>query len=119
MLLSCVNCSFNPLLADGIGTGDGYCATHRVVLHQPRSLTCGSLLRKDLTLPDAEREQKLHARTFSPDQVSTLRDAKADARRIGVVDRTCCRSSPISALTISATKLCRSRGSGSWRSGRW
>lgn len=86
MLLSCVNCSYNPLLADGFGNGDGYCVAHRLVLHQPQALTCGRLLRKDLALPDAEREQGPHQAQFSSDTVTSWRKPGADARKLGVVD---------------------------------
>jgi hypothetical protein len=87
MLLSCVNCSFNPLLADGIGTGDGYCANHRVVLHKPHTLTCGRLLRKDLALPDAEREQDRHRTRFSTERVAPWPRPDDDAARAGLVDK--------------------------------
>ena len=86
MLLSCVNCSFNPLLIDGLGTGDGYCAAHRVVLHHPRTLTCGKLLRKDLALPDAERERGHHEQRFSSARVTSWRQPEADAVELGLVD---------------------------------
>lgn len=86
MLLSCVNCSFNPLLADSLGTGDGYCTAHRLVLHQPRTLTCGRLLRKDLALPDAERERTLHEANHPVDRVTTWRDASRDATQLRLVD---------------------------------
>jgi hypothetical protein len=86
MLLSCVNCSFNPLLADSLGTGDGYCTKHRVVLHQPRTLTCGRLLRKDLGLPDAERERAHHEAHYPVDRVTTWRDTRRDAAALRLVD---------------------------------
>jgi hypothetical protein len=71
--LSCVNCSFNGLQYDSIGTAVGYCTEHRRILQTPSELTCGRLFRKDLPLISARREQRIHEARFSPGAISLLR----------------------------------------------
>lgn len=71
--LSCVNCSFNGLQYDSVGTAVGYCTEHKRILQTPSELTCGRLFRKDLPLVSARREQRLHEARFSPGAVSFLR----------------------------------------------
>lgn len=70
--LSCANCWHNPLQYDLIGDEIGYCVWHRVVLRRPEATTCGRLLRKDFTLPEAEAVQQRHADQFDRGDVSTL-----------------------------------------------
>lgn len=86
MLLSCTNCSFNGLQADGLGARFGYCTAHRRVLHEARSLTCGRLMRKDLLLPEARREREVHQRHFSTQRISLVHDPRAAADSAGLVD---------------------------------
>lgn len=74
--ISCVNCCFNALQYDTIGTGFGYCTEHRKILHSPSELTCGRLLRKDLLLPSARRERTRHAQRYTRATVCSLRSAK-------------------------------------------
>ena len=85
VLLSCTNCCFNGLQADGFGAKVGYCVEHQVVLHTAESLTCGRLFRRDLLLPEAETENKHHQGTFSRDRIVQLR-TKIDARSTGHAD---------------------------------
>lgn len=85
LLLSCANCCFNGLQADGFGARVGYCVEHRAVLHTAESLTCGRLFRRDLLLPEANAENQHHQRTFSRDRIVQLR-TKIDARSSGHVD---------------------------------
>ena len=85
LLLSCANCCFNGLQADGFGARVGYCVEHRAVLHTAESLTCGRLFRRDLLLPDANAESEHHQRTFSRDHIVQLR-TKIDARSTGHAD---------------------------------
>lgn len=85
MLLSCMNCCFNGLQADGFGATVGYCVEHRAVLHTAESLTCGRLFRRDLLLPEARVESELHQATFSRDHVVQLR-TKINARSTGHAD---------------------------------
>lgn len=85
LLLSCANCCFNGLQADGFGARVGYCVEHRAVLHTAESLTCGRLFRRDLLLPEANAESEHHQRTFSRDHIVQLR-TKIDARSTGHVD---------------------------------
>ena len=75
--LSCVNCCFNGLQYDTVGTSFGYCTEHRKILHAPSALTCGRLLRKDLLLPSAQREQALHEQRYTPSAICSLRSKKA------------------------------------------
>jgi hypothetical protein len=74
LLLSCVNCCFNGMQSELIGTQVGYCTEHRSLLRLPESLTCGRHLRKDLALPEALREQALHQQRFTGAHISVLRD---------------------------------------------
>jgi len=83
--LSCTNCCFNGLQADGFGAKIGYCVEHRAVLHTAESLTCGRLFRRDLLLPEANAESELHQRTFSGEHIVQLR-TKINARSTGHVD---------------------------------
>lgn len=76
LALSCVNCAFNALQYDNVGTPVGYCAEHRRVLNTPSLITCGRLLRKDLMLRSAEREQALHEHVFTPAGISALATRK-------------------------------------------
>lgn len=85
VLLSCTNCCFNGLQADGFGAKVGYCVEHRVVLHTAESLTCGRLFRRDLLLPEADAEGGHHQRTFSRDHIVQLR-TKINARSTGHAD---------------------------------
>lgn len=92
LLLSCINCCFNGLQADGFGAKVGYCVEHRVVLHAAESLTCGRLFRRDLLVSDADAESAHHRVEFSPDDIVVLR-TRANAKDAGYVD------SDISLLT--------------------
>jgi hypothetical protein len=85
VLLSCTNCCFNGLQADGFGARVGYCVEHRAVLHTAESLTCGRLFRRDLLLPEADAESELHQRTFSSEHIVQLR-TKINARSTGHAD---------------------------------
>jgi hypothetical protein len=85
VLLSCTNCCFNGLQADGFGAKVGYCVEHRAVLHAAESLTCGRLFRRDLLLPEANTESKLHQRKFSRETIVHLR-TRVDARVTGHAD---------------------------------
>jgi hypothetical protein len=85
LLLSCTNCCFNGLQADGFGAKVGYCVEHRAVLHTAESLTCGRLFRRDLLLPEASEENRHHQRTFSRDHIVQLR-TKSNARSLGYAD---------------------------------
>ena len=85
LLMSCANCCFNGLQADGFGAKVGYCVEHRAVLHAAESLTCGRLFRRDLLLPEAHAEGEHHQRVFSRDQIVQLR-TKIDARSSGYAD---------------------------------
>lgn len=71
--LSCVNCSFNGLQYDSVGTAVGYCTEHKRILQTPSDLTCGRLFRKDLPLLSARREQQIHEVRFSPSAIYFLR----------------------------------------------
>lgn len=70
--ISCVNCCFNGLQYDVMGTTFGYCTEHRRLLNSPSELTCGRLLRKDLALPSALREANLHGARYSRSSVCLL-----------------------------------------------
>jgi hypothetical protein len=72
--LSCINCSFNGLQYDSVGTAVGYCTEHKRVLQTPSELTCGRLFRKDLPLVSAQREQRIHETRFTPSAISLLRN---------------------------------------------
>lgn len=85
VLLSCTNCCFNGLQADGFGAKVGYCVEHRAVLHAAESLTCGRLFRRDLLLPEAAAESDHHQRTFSREHIVQLR-TKVNARSTGHAD---------------------------------
>ncbi|HWO17437.1 MAG TPA: hypothetical protein VNO30_01635 [Kofleriaceae bacterium] len=85
LLLSCTNCCFNGLQADGFGARAGYCVEHRAVLHSAESLTCGRQLRRDLLLPEANDESALHQQAFSRDEIVHIR-TKASARSSGHAD---------------------------------
>jgi hypothetical protein len=76
LVLSCVNCSFNALQYDNLGTAVGYCGEHRRVLNTPALTTCGRLFRKDLMLRSAEREQGFHEARFAPSAISSLTTGK-------------------------------------------
>lgn len=84
--LSCVNCSFNGLQYESIGTSFGYCVEHRVVLRHPESLTCGRHFRKDLPLPLVKAEHKKHVRMFSPAEIVFLRPNGTSPKDAGFVD---------------------------------
>jgi hypothetical protein len=84
--LSCENCCFNALQYDAIGTSFGYCVEYRVVLRHSEALTCGRLLRKDLTLPSAKRESAIHAKTFTTSDVAFLRPNGRSPREAGYAD---------------------------------
>ena len=71
--LSCVNCCYNALQYDTIGTSYGYCVEFRSVLRSPESLTCGRQLRKDLLLDSAKAEAEIHRSKFSSADVVFLR----------------------------------------------
>ncbi|MEZ4293575.1 MAG: hypothetical protein R3B70_01265 [Polyangiaceae bacterium] len=71
--ISCVNCCFNGLQYDTIGTSFGFCTEHKKVLLSPSETTCGRLLRKDLLLPSARRQNELHAQRYTPSAVCSLR----------------------------------------------
>ena len=85
VLLSCTNCCFNGLQAEGFGAKVGYCVEHRAVLHAAESLTCGRLFRRDLLLPEANAESELHQRAFSREHIVQLR-TKVNARSTGHAD---------------------------------
>lgn len=85
LLLSCTNCCFNGLQADGFGAKVGYCVEHRAVLHSAESLTCGRQFRRDLLLPEADTENALHQKAFSRDRIVHLR-TKTSARSTGHAD---------------------------------
>jgi hypothetical protein len=85
VLLSCTNCCFNGLQADGFGAKVGYCVEHRAVLHAAESLTCGRLFRRDLLLPEANAENEHHKQVFSSNHIVQLR-TKIDARSTGYAD---------------------------------
>ena len=74
--LSCVNCSFNGLQYDLVGSPVGYCTEHKRILQTPSELTCGRLFRKDLPLLSARREQQIHEVLFSPAAIFILRSRK-------------------------------------------
>src|SRR5208283_4952900 len=73
LLISCVNCCFNALQSDTLGTSMGFCVEHKKILQTPSETTCGHLLRKDLCIESAEREHTCHEARFSPSYVSLLR----------------------------------------------
>lgn len=85
LLLSCTNCCFNGLQADGFGARTGYCVEHRAVLHSAESLTCGRQYRRDLLLPEAEEENLLHQKSFPTDKIVHIR-TRASARTSGHAD---------------------------------
>src|SRR6186713_3192005 len=85
LLLSCTNCCFNGLQADGFGAKVGYCVEHRLVLHSSESLTCGRQLRRDLLLPEADIENALHQKEFPRDKIVHIR-TKANALSTGHAD---------------------------------
>lgn len=85
-LISCANCSYNGLQADGFGARVGYCTSHKQVLHQSQRLTCGRLLRRDLLLPEARTERAIHADQFSPAKISIIGDRAASAARLNLID---------------------------------
>jgi hypothetical protein len=74
--ISCVNCAFNGLQYDTLGTSVGYCAEHRRILLTPTELTCGRLFRKDLPLATATTEQQRHESRYSPSAIWLLRTGK-------------------------------------------
>lgn len=76
MPLSCVNCAYNGLQYDTLGTSIGYCTEHRRILLTPSELTCGRLFRKDLPLATATAEQQRHESRYSPSAISLLRTGK-------------------------------------------
>jgi hypothetical protein len=84
--LSCTNCCHNPLQSDGIGTSFGYCTEHRVILREPWSLTCGRLLRRDLSIVRSEVVRTSHAANYSRFDVAFLRPNGATPREAGFVD---------------------------------
>ena len=71
-LNSCVNCWSNALQYDTIGLSRGYCVRHHVVLNAPANATCGSLMRKDLSLASAGVVRDRQAVTYSSDHVQAL-----------------------------------------------
>jgi hypothetical protein len=71
--LSCVNCCYNALQYDTIGTSYGYCVEFKSVLRSPESLTCGRQLRKDLMLDSARTQSEIHRQKFSSADVVFLR----------------------------------------------
>lgn len=71
--LSCVNCCYNALQYDTIGTSYGFCVEFRSVLRNPESLTCGRQLRKDLLLESAKAQSEIHRTKFSSTDVVFLR----------------------------------------------
>ena len=73
LLISCVNCCFNALQSDTLGTSMGFCVEHKKILQTPSETTCGHLLRKDLCIESAEREHTCHEARFSPSYISLLR----------------------------------------------
>lgn len=74
LLLSCVNCCFNALQHDHVGTTVGYCVEHRKLLNTPSRLTCGRHFRKDVLFETAERESGIHRSRFSEKHVANLFD---------------------------------------------
>lgn len=75
--LSCVNCAFNALQTDSVGTAVGYCVEHRSVLTTPSATTCGRLMRKDLMLKSAKVEQHYHQARYARDGVYELETGEA------------------------------------------
>lgn len=75
--LSCVNCVYNGLQYDTLGTMVGYCCEHKCILTTPSILTCGRLLRKDLALMSAKEEQGKHAQRYAKGHVCLLRTGEA------------------------------------------
>jgi hypothetical protein len=50
--------------------------------------TCGQLLRKDLLSESADREQRLHRRSYRPDRISLVTQPQADAHKAGHIENT-------------------------------
>lgn len=100
--LSCVNCCYNALQYDTIGTSYGYCVEFRSVLRSPESLTCGRLLRKDLLLDSAKVEAEIHCTKFSSEDVVFLRPNGLTPRKLHYVsnDVAALATNPVSA-TVS------------------
>ncbi len=73
LLISCVNCCYNGLQYDTMGTAVGYCTEHKRVLRTPSELTCGRLFRKDLPFATANQQQERHEAQFSPGAICHLR----------------------------------------------
>ncbi len=106
--LSCVNCSYNALQYDSIGTSVGFCTEHRKILQVPSELSCGRLLRKDLLYPRAQQERDVHQRFFSPALISSLRTrSPANGRSTSSAKKELCilARDPVSAAVADYGQL--------------
>lgn len=102
---SCANCCFNGLQNQDVGLSVGYCVEHRAVLHESGSTTCARLFRRDLSLPEARKEQTLQKRQV-PDQVVTLRDHEPAVNRGSADgDATLLESDRVGAVLVEYRRL--------------
>jgi len=75
-LHSCQNCWFNGLQYGALGLAVGYCAMHKKILNFPDGTTCGSHLRKDLTLSRALEVSETHKKKYPIELICRINDGK-------------------------------------------
>jgi hypothetical protein len=105
--LSCVNCCYNALQHDTIGTSYGYCTEFRSVLRKPEALTCGRQLRKDLLLDSVNTQSDIHKEKFSSSDVVFLRPNGHTPRQQQYVSRdaTALAANPVAATVAEWGQL--------------